>query len=157
MNYRIIGADGRCYGPVPEDVVRQWIGQHRVNGHTLAEEEGTVGWKSLGTFPAFATDFAQAAPMAAPPMLRPADVSDPRASNKIPAGVCAILLGALGVHKFILGYTGAGLVMLLVTLLTCGVAAPVMAIIGLIEGIVYLTKSDAEFVRQYVEAERPWF
>jgi hypothetical protein len=39
-------------------------------------------------------------------------------SNKIAAGVCGILLGSLGIHKFILGYTGAGLIMLLVTILT---------------------------------------
>jgi TM2 domain-containing membrane protein YozV len=86
-----------------------------------------------------------------------ASYSDPRASTKIPAGVCGILLGSLGVHKFILGYTGAGLVMLLVTVLTCFIAAPVTSIIGLIEGIVYLTRSDADFVRTYVEGSKPWF
>jgi TM2 domain-containing membrane protein YozV len=63
----------------------------------------------------------------------------------------------LGVHKFILGYTGAGLIMLLVTLLTCGVAYPVMHVIGLIEGILYLCKSDEEFVRVYVGGRKEWF
>ena len=82
---------------------------------------------------------------------------NPRAANKIAAGVCGILLGSLGVHKFILGYTGAGLVMLLVTLLTCGLASPVIHIIGLIEGIIYLTKSDDEFVRTYVDGRKEWF
>jgi hypothetical protein len=33
----------------------------------------------------------------------------------------------------------------------------VIAIIGLIEGIVYLTKSDEEFVRTYVDGRREWF
>jgi len=73
------------------------------------------------------------------------------------AGLCGILLGSFGVHKFILGYTGAGLVMLLVTLLTCFVASPLMHLIGLIEGIVYLTKTDQDFVRTYVDGQRPWF
>ena len=53
--------------------------------------------------------------------------------------------------------TGAGLVMLLIPLLTCGVAYPVMHVIGLIEGIVYLCKPDEEFVRVYVDGRREWF
>ena len=68
-----------------------------------------------------------------------------------------ILLGSLGIHKFILGYTGAGAILLVVTLATCGVAGVVMHIIGLIEGIIYLTKSDEEFVRTYVDNRREWF
>lgn len=90
-------------------------------------------------------------------LTQPSYGSDPRASNKIAAGICGILLGSLGVHKFILGYTTAGLIMLLATLLTCGLAAVVTHIIGLIEGIIYLTKSDEEFVRTYVINQRPWF
>ncbi|HEY1717854.1 MAG TPA: NINE protein [Verrucomicrobiae bacterium] len=80
-----------------------------------------------------------------------------RASNKIPAGICGILLGSLGVHKFILGYTGAGLIMLLVSVLSCFILAPIMHLIGLIEGIIYLTKSDEEFVRIYVDGRKEWF
>lgn len=64
--------------------------------------------------------------------------------------ICGILLGALGVHKFILGYTKEGLIMLLVTLVTFGFGALVMGPVGLIEGIIYLTKSDAEFIGRYV-------
>lgn len=81
----------------------------------------------------------------------------PGAEKKIPAGVCGILLGSLGVHKFILGYTTAGLIMLLVTLLTCGIGGPVMGVIGLIEGIIYLTKSDEDFVNTYITNQKPWF
>lgn len=80
-----------------------------------------------------------------------------RASNKIPAGICGVILGGLGIHKFILGYTGAGLIMLLVSILTCGIGYGVMHIIGLIEGIIYLTKSDKEFVRTYVDGRKEWF
>ena len=78
-------------------------------------------------------------------------------SKKLAAGICAILLGSFGVHKFILGYTTPGLILLLVTLFTCGVGASVTSIIGLIEGIVYLTKSDEEFYNTYVVDERHWF
>jgi len=83
------------------------------------------------------------------------------ADKKLVAGICAILLGALGVHKFILGYTSTGVLMLVVTIvgffLTCGLAPTVIAIIGLIEGIIYLTKTDEEFVRTYVDQQRHWF
>src|SRR5215216_6290113 len=55
--------------------------------------------------------------------------------KKIVAGILAILVGSLGVHKFILGYTTEGLIMLLVTVLTCGIAGVVMSIVGIVEGI----------------------
>jgi TM2 domain-containing membrane protein YozV len=79
------------------------------------------------------------------------------AEKKIAAGICGILLGALGIHKFILGYTKEGIIMLLVSILTLGILGFVMAIIGLIEGIIYLTKSDEEFVRIYVQGKKGWF
>jgi TM2 domain-containing membrane protein YozV len=79
------------------------------------------------------------------------------ADKKIAAGICGILLGALGVHKFLLGYTTEGLIMLLVTILTCGFGGAVMGIIGLVEGIIYLTKSDEEFVSTYVLSKKGWF
>ena len=92
-----------------------------------------------------------------PQITPPPPAAASRASNKIPAGVCGILLGSLGIHKFILGYTGAGLVMLLVTLATCFLASPIMHLIGLIEGIIYLCKTDEEFVRTYVDRRKEWF
>ena len=78
-------------------------------------------------------------------------------SKKIACGICGILLGALGIHKFILGYTTEGLVMLLVSILTCGFGSPVMGFIGLIEGIMYLTKSDQEFYDTYMANKKGWF
>jgi TM2 domain-containing membrane protein YozV len=69
-------------------------------------------------------------------------------------GVLAILLGGLGIHKFILGNTGAGIIMILITVLTCGSVGP---IIGLIEGIIYLTKSDEEFIKIYQVEKKAWF
>lgn len=47
--------------------------------------------------------------------------------------------------------------MLLVTLLTCGFGGFVTGVIGLIEGIIYLTKSDEEFVNTYITNQKPWF
>ena len=50
-------------------------------------------------------------------------------------------MGALGVHKFVLGYTKEGVIMLLLTVLTLGMLGFVSGIIGLIEGILYLTRA----------------
>ena len=72
-------------------------------------------------------------------------------------GICGILIGALGIHKFILGLTTPGIIMLLVSILTCGLGAMVMGVIGLIEGILYLTKSDEEFYQIYAVEKRGWF
>jgi len=73
------------------------------------------------------------------------------ADKKIPAGVCAILVGWLGVHKFILGYTTEGIIQLVLGF--CGIGW----VISLIEGIIYLTKSDEDFVRTYIQNKRGWF
>ena len=81
----------------------------------------------------------------------------PGAEKKIVAGILAILLGALGIHKFYLGYTKAGVIMILVTALTCGFGGAVMGLVGLIEGIIYLTKTDEEFVATYVNGKKEWF
>lgn len=77
--------------------------------------------------------------------------------DKVVAGILGILLGSLGIHKFYLGYTKEGVIMLLVSLLTCGIGASVMGIIGLVEGIVYLTKTDEDFQNTYVYNQKGWF
>lgn len=81
----------------------------------------------------------------------------PGAEKKVPAGILAILLGALGIHKFYLGYTKEGMIMLLVSVLTLGMGAFIVSIIALIEGIVYLTKPDDQFVATYVTGRKGWF
>lgn len=75
------------------------------------------------------------------------------ADKKIAAGICGILVGGLGVHKFVLGYTTEGIIQLVLSIITCGGAG----IIGIIEGIIYLTKSDEEFVRTYIQSKKGWF
>jgi len=151
--YKIVGVDGQQYGPASAEEIRRWIADKRANAQTLVQMEGAQEWKPLGSFSEFASELKSVPPPIAPP---PTAVAS-RASNKIPAGICGILLGSLGIHKFILGYTGAGLVMLLATVLTCGIAGVVMHLIGLIEGIIYLCKSDEEFVRIYVAGRKEWF
>ncbi len=78
-------------------------------------------------------------------------------NKKMIAGILAILLGYLGIHKFYLGYTLAGVIMLLVTLLTFGILATAIWIISIIEGVIYLTKSNDQFKRDYIDGKRTWF
>jgi TM2 domain-containing membrane protein YozV len=82
-------------------------------------------------------------------------------SKRILVGVIALIVGWLGIHKFILGYTLEGVIMLLVSVIggffTCGIASSAIWVIALIEGIIYLTKTDAEFVRIYQQGKKAWF
>lgn len=75
------------------------------------------------------------------------------ADKKLVAGICGIVIGWAGVHKFILGYTTEGIIQLVISLVTCGAGG----IIGIIEGIIYLTKSDEDFVRTYIQNKKGWF
>jgi TM2 domain-containing membrane protein YozV len=75
------------------------------------------------------------------------------ADKKLTAGICGILIGSLGIHKFILGYTTEGIIQIVISVVTCGIGG----VIGLIEGIIYLTKSDEEFVRTYIQNKKGWF
>ncbi|PHR90468.1 MAG: hypothetical protein COA80_16135 [Leeuwenhoekiella sp.] len=72
---------------------------------------------------------------------------------KLVCGLLGIFLGTFGIHKFVLGYTKEGVIQLIAGIVTCGFAG----IIGLIEGIIYLTKTDEEFYQTYQVGKKPWF
>jgi TM2 domain-containing membrane protein YozV len=74
-------------------------------------------------------------------------------NKKILAGILGIFLGSFGIHKFILGYNKEGIIQLIISILSCGF----LGIIGLIEGIIYLTKSDEEFYYTYQVNKKGWF
>lgn len=97
----------------------------------------------------------------------PADI----ANKKLIAGLLGIFLGSLGVHKFFLGNTQPAILMLAGTIggwilgfigsfIIVGAVfflVPfVIGVIGLIEGILYLTKSDQEFYQTYVVGKKAW-
>jgi TM2 domain-containing membrane protein YozV len=88
-----------------------------------------------------------------------------RDNKKVLAGVLGIFLGGFGVHKFILGYNQEGIILAAVTLLgiitSCifvgALFVWIPGVIGLIEGIIYLTKSDEEFYHTYQINKKSWF
>lgn len=64
--YKIIGGDGREYGPVSSAQILQWIAQNRANGQTMAQLEGATDYLPLAQQPEFASAFA--APSGPPPI-----------------------------------------------------------------------------------------
>jgi len=86
-------------------------------------------------------------------------------NKKMMAGLLAIFLGGFGIHKFILGYNKEGIILLGILLVSFPLMCVVIGaftmyipiIIGLIEGIIYLTKSDEEFYNTYQVGKKPWF
>lgn len=103
------------------------------------------------------------APSASSPRRQPAQAASRPSSpvkqarkNHVVAGVLALAFGSLGVHKFYLGYIGEGFIMLFVTVATLGAGAFVMEMIGIIEGIIYLTRSDRDFYLTYEVNKKGW-
>ena len=113
-----------------------------------------------------------------PPAETPAESAAPQTSapqqipgveKKLLAGLLGIFFGFVGVHKFVLGYQREGIILAIIggaSLVTswipfvgCITVFGIMgtSIVGLIEGIIYLTKSDEEFVNTYVTNKKPWF
>jgi TM2 domain-containing membrane protein YozV len=89
------------------------------------------------------------------------------ASEKSPiaAGLLALFLGGLGIHKFYLGYNQEGIILLVATMISWVLTIILIGFLGLmaisvvciIEAIIYLTKPQHEFTRIYVQGRRPWF
>lgn len=85
--------------------------------------------------------------------------------SPIAAGLLALFLGSLGVHKFYLGYTKEGIILLvgtilsyLFTLILIGlIPLMIIGVVCLVEAIIYLTKSEADFNATYVQGHKPWF
>lgn len=66
--YKIVGADGRPYGPVSAEDLRRWIAEGRANAHTQTLAAGATEWKPLGTLPEFAGHFGMQVPHAIAPV-----------------------------------------------------------------------------------------
>jgi len=78
--------------------------------------------------------------------------------SRVTAALLAIFLGAVGAHEFYLGHNRSALIRLGIGVFGLAVGLTFVAsLIGLIEGIIYLTKSDEDFSRIYVVGGKEWF
>jgi TM2 domain-containing membrane protein YozV len=157
--------DGERHGPVSTDELKELAAGGKLGPDDLVWKDGMDNWIPAGKVknllphaggPALAPARAPArvANMEHLPVAgMPADISN----RKLAAGLTAVWGGAIGIHKFILGQTTPALIMLLVTLLTFGIGAGVMVIIGMVEGVKYLRMSDEEFYETYIVNRKAWF
>lgn len=137
------------HGPYPEEQIRDWIRSGQIAADEKLNREGDPNWLSVDMIPEFAAVRGVAPPVVqAPPGAygTPAYAA-PGGKDKIVEGVLALLLGSLGIHHFYLGNTSIGIIYLV---LACFGISPIL---GLVDGIIYLTKPDDQFQRCY----RNWF
>lgn len=86
-------------------------------------------------------------------------------NKKMLAGILGIVLGGFGAHKFVLGYNKEGFILLGILLISFPLMCVIVGaftmyipiLIGLVEGIIYLTKSDEDFYETYQANKKPWF
>jgi len=172
LNY-FLSINGTQRGPFsPEQLPAQGLGPETLvwadgmaqweRADRVAELQPIIAKLPAGGQPAYAAPQYSAPQYAAPgqqaPQGGPVNYANPAGrpgDKKLAAGLCGIFLGAFGVHKFLLGYNTSGVIMLVSSLLCIGY--PIMHVIGLIEGIMYLTKNDDQFYREYVVNRKEWF
>lgn len=112
--YKIIGADGKEYGPISTEQLRQWITQGRVNAATLIQPEGSSEWKPLSGFLEFSAALSTSGLSPSAQFPQGAAVAFSKTSGM---AITSLVLGILGVF-------------------TCGISA----LIGLVLGIVAQTQ-----------------
>ena len=94
--YRIIGVDGREYGPVSAEQLRRWIAEGRANSETQVAVEGSIAWRALGSFPEFSPAFGPAsAPRIGPPPAVLAGAPPVRRTNGL--AVTGLVLGIFSI------------------------------------------------------------
>ncbi|MGO8674569.1 MAG: DUF4190 domain-containing protein [Limisphaerales bacterium] len=91
--YKLIGADGKEYGPITAEVLRQWIAEGRADARTRVIEDGGTEWKTLAETPELSGLLAAAPPSVLPSTAVPG-VEEPRTNGLAAAGM---IMGILAV------------------------------------------------------------
>ena len=130
--YKVIGSDGKTYGPIPAELLRQWMMEGRVNANTLAQLDGANDWQPLSSMPQFAIPPVMSMPAAYAP------VSPPAKSNNL--AVLGLVSGLLGCLCCCCGIPFAllGLILSLVALMDSEGRDRGIAIAGLVLSILAL-------------------
>lgn len=126
-------------------------------GQTYWQANGQANQQSQGPWQAnqaYSQPYGQ-------PYQQPYAQAAPNTKDHVAAGLLAIFLGSLGIHKFYLGYNTPGFIMLAVTIVgsifSLGLAGLAMVVISIVEGVLYLSKSQTEFEQIYVFNKKEWF
>jgi TM2 domain-containing membrane protein YozV len=123
LSYSVVGGEGQLYGPVDVETLQQWCRDERIHRKTrlLNDRNHSVHacdvpelnsvFEELEAIPSRIVHVKASGSIERP-------IHAPR--NRFIAGLMALLLGEFGLHRFYLGYNRVGLVMLSITVLTCG-------------------------------------
>lgn len=129
----------------------------QANGQAYQQPGGQANQQSQGPWQAnqaYSQPYGQ-------PYQQPYAQAAPNTKDHVAAGLLAIFLGSLGIHKFYLGYNTPGFIMLAVTIVgsifSLGLAGLAMVVISIVEGVLYLSKSQTEFEQIYVFNKKEWF
>lgn len=129
----------------------------QANGQAYQQPGGQAYQQSQGSWQAnqaYSQPYGQ-------PYQQPYAQAAPNTKDHVAAGLLAIFLGSLGIHKFYLGYNTPGFIMLAVTIVgsifSLGLAGLAMVVISIVEGVLYLSKSQTEFEQIYVFNKKEWF
>lgn len=94
--YIIIGGDGKEYGPISDADVRKWIVEGRLNQQSLAKSESDAEFRTLATFPEFATalGLSSAAPPGIAPPLGGVQYGSAEAASKVTVPAIGLIVSA---------------------------------------------------------------
>lgn len=130
----------------------------QTNGQTYQQSQGP--WQANQAYSQPYTQQPYGQPYGQP-YRQPYAQAAPNTKDHVAAGLLAIFLGSLGIHKFYLGYNTPGFIMLAVTIVgsifSLGIAGLAMVVISIVEGVLYLSKSQTEFEQVYVFNKKEWF
>src|SRR5262245_7388536 len=96
--YKVIGADGKEYGPITAKQLGQWIAQGRANAATRVRLETQTEWQSLGSIPEFGDALAQPPSL---PNLPAAAAAPPKTSGMAIASLVLAVLGMCGLTAIV--------------------------------------------------------
>lgn len=130
-----ITLNNQTIGPMSADQMMAYP----VSQDTPVSRDGGA-WQPLYTYPELMERYQRSGKVAA----GDAEIS----SKKTLCGIMAIILGGLGVQYFVLGRVGAGFLTILLMVVTCGL----WEIVTLIQGIMMLCMTDADFKRKYIDS-----
>lgn len=138
--------NGQQIGPMSENELLAY----NLTPQTQVWQEGMPQWQPLYAFPELMAKINQQSNIPPTPGIPPVYKTSTTGKDKIAAGLLALFLGGLGIHYFYCGKSTAGLLTILLSIVTCGIWQFVMFILG----IMILVMPQEEFENKYVLTDK---